>query len=73
MPFYSYKCNKCEEVFDAIQTIANREKPIKCKCGGTGTYVPSFKIGGVMGLPNGFAPTRSASRDKKPIGGADTK
>lgn len=35
MPRYSYKCKKCGEVIDCYSSIATRNDPIKCFCGGT--------------------------------------
>ena len=34
MPIYEYYCEKDDKVFEAITSIASRDKPIKCpKCG----------------------------------------
>ena len=33
MPTYHLKCKRCNKIFDAFATIADRNK-IKCKCGG---------------------------------------
>jgi hypothetical protein len=52
---------------------AKKDEQFCSECKKETTYVPSFNIGGVIGLPNGFAPTRSASLHKKTIGGVDTK
>ena len=34
MPIYEYYCKKDDKVFEAITSIASRDKPVKCpKCG----------------------------------------
>ena len=33
MPTYHLKCKRCNKIFDAFATVADRNK-IKCKCGG---------------------------------------
>lgn len=38
MPFYEYHCPKCDEMFDLMRSIADRDKPAECPtCGGTKT------------------------------------
>ena len=32
MPLYDYKCTACENTWDEMQTIANRNKPAKKPC-----------------------------------------
>lgn len=34
MPWFTYKCKKCSEIFRDYQTIANRNTPTTCQCGG---------------------------------------
>lgn len=34
MPIYQYLCVKCGEVTDKVRSIANRDVPIQCVCGG---------------------------------------
>jgi putative FmdB family regulatory protein len=40
MPIYEYYCAKDDKVFDAMASIANRDKPVKCpKCGREGVRI----------------------------------
>ena len=32
MPFYDYKCDKCENMFEEFNKIADRESPTRRKC-----------------------------------------
>lgn len=34
MPLYTYKCDKCDKVFDQIEEIRDRDKQQTCECGG---------------------------------------
>jgi putative FmdB family regulatory protein len=34
MPMYEYLCTSCKKRFDAPQSIAERDNPIVCECGG---------------------------------------
>lgn len=34
MPSYTYRCRKCDAVFKESTTIANRNEPTDCECGG---------------------------------------
>lgn len=73
MPIYDFYCKTCEEKCEKMTSYNKKDEQVCSKCSSRLDYLPSFNIGGVLGLPNGFAPTRSKSREKKPIGGADTK
>lgn len=46
MPVYSYRCNVCEEVTDAIRTIDGRNKCPPCeKCsGGTRKIISQYTV-----------------------------
>ena len=35
MPFYTYQCGTCRVVRDHVASIADREKPQACECGGS--------------------------------------
>lgn len=32
MPFYNFKCNKCEHAWDDLLLLKNRDKPCKSPC-----------------------------------------
>lgn len=32
MPIYNYECTKCEQVWEDMQTMSNRDKPTKEPC-----------------------------------------
>jgi putative FmdB family regulatory protein len=34
MPSYNYKCKKCGDIHISFRSIADRNKPSKCICGG---------------------------------------
>lgn len=34
MPIYTYKCNSCYKVQDAVRTVENRNDTPNCECGG---------------------------------------
>jgi putative FmdB family regulatory protein len=36
MPFYDYKCDKCEHIFEEMLKVADRKKPERKKCPGCG-------------------------------------
>ena len=38
MPTYTYKCEECGKVQDHVQTVAEREEPVECECGGKQQY-----------------------------------
>jgi putative FmdB family regulatory protein len=73
MPNYSYECSNCNHTENRIVLFSKKDEQLCGNCQEHTEYKPSFNIGGVLGLPNGFAATRSTSIHKKPIGGADTK
>ena len=61
MPLYTYACESCDNVFDDLQSISNREKPCETpcqKCGGKifKTVTPIKIVAGSGGLkvPDGF-------------------
>ena len=33
---YEYKCDECDDVFEAFRAVRERKFPIKCDCGGDG-------------------------------------
>jgi putative FmdB family regulatory protein len=61
MPFYSFKCEKCNEVKDELVS-AGTESTTCTTCGTQTVKQPSFRFS-AHGLPNGFASTRSQSRN----------
>lgn len=73
MAIYSYLCSYCNHAEDKITTFSKKDEQQCSKCNEKTTYQPSFKVGGVLGLPNGYAPTRSKSRQKKEIGDVNSK
>ncbi|PFP30227.1 hypothetical protein COJ96_05810 [Bacillus sp. AFS073361] len=60
MPFYYFKCTKCDEVKNELVAM-NTESTTCATCGALTTKQPSFRFS-AHGLPNGFANTRSQSR-----------
>jgi putative FmdB family regulatory protein len=36
MPFYDYKCEKCDHLFEEMLKVADRKKPERKKCPGCG-------------------------------------
>ena len=60
MPFYSFKCEKCNELKDEL-VRAGTESTTCTTCGTPTVKQPSFRFS-AHGLPNGFAQTRSQSR-----------
>lgn len=41
MPFYNYKCDKCDESKDELVKFSDADtKTFECQCGGTMTRVP---------------------------------
>jgi putative FmdB family regulatory protein len=34
MPLYTYKCDECDQLVDAIRSVANYNECPKCECGG---------------------------------------
>jgi putative FmdB family regulatory protein len=60
MPFYSFKCPKCEAVTEELVRMGT-ESTTCAKCGEPTIKQPSFRFN-AHGLPNGFANTRSKSR-----------
>lgn len=60
MPFYSFKCPKCQTQRDEL--VKYGVESTACRdCGEPTVKLPSFKSVAV-GLPNGFAATRSTIR-----------
>lgn len=60
MPFYTFFCPKCNVTADELVRMGT--ETTECKTCGTQTEkLPSFKTV-ALGLPNGFASTRSKSR-----------
>jgi putative FmdB family regulatory protein len=60
MPFYTFKCTKCNTQDDELVPMGT-EITICAKCGSPTVKLPSFRFS-AHGLPNGFANTRSQSR-----------
>ncbi|MGM0904234.1 MAG: zinc ribbon domain-containing protein [Bacillota bacterium] len=60
MPFYSFRCTKCNAVKDELVRIGT-ESTTCATCGSPTAKQPSFRVNAV-GLPNGFASTRSKPR-----------
>jgi putative FmdB family regulatory protein len=61
MPFYTFKCPKCNVTADELVRMGTEST--KCaECGEDTVKQPSFKTF-ALGLPNGFASTRSKSRN----------
>jgi putative FmdB family regulatory protein len=60
MPFYSFKCPKCNVTADELVRMGTGSTVCKT-CGTETEKQPSFKTV-ALGLPNGFASTRSKSR-----------
>lgn len=73
MPIYSYACPHCLHSEERIVQFKDRDTQMCSKCELETNYKPSFKTGAVLGLPNGYSNLRSKCKDKKTIGGADTK
>lgn len=49
MPYYTYKCEKCEKEDYEIREVEKRNEPKKCNCGGAMKLKignPPFKIKG---------------------------
>jgi putative FmdB family regulatory protein len=62
MPFYTFKCTKCEVAKDEL--VKYGTESTKCAtCGEPTVKQPSFRFS-ATGLPNGFSATRSQSRTK---------
>jgi putative FmdB family regulatory protein len=60
MPFYTFKCTKCETQCDELVAMGTESTVCK-ECGEPTVKQPSFRFS-AHGLPNGFANTRSQSR-----------
>lgn len=60
MPFYTFKCPKCLVTKDELVRMGT-ESTTCAECGSPTEKQPSFKTV-ALGLPNGFASTRSNSR-----------
>lgn len=60
MPFYSFKCPKCEAVTEKLVKMGV-ESTVCYQCGSPTAKQPSFRFN-ATGLPNGFSSTRSQSR-----------
>jgi putative FmdB family regulatory protein len=60
MPFYSFKCTKCNVTADELVKMGT-ESTVCATCGEPTVKQPSFRFS-AHGLPNGFSATRSQSR-----------
>jgi putative FmdB family regulatory protein len=60
MPFYTFKCTKCNATKDELVPMGT-ESTTCANCGSQTVKQPSFRFS-ATGLPNGFANTRSQSR-----------
>lgn len=60
MPFYSFKCTKCQTEIEALVRMGT-ESTTCHECGEPTVKLPSFRTVAI-GLPNGFAATRSTIR-----------
>jgi putative FmdB family regulatory protein len=58
LPLYEYKCQKCNDVFFELRSMADREQPIACpECGGEGEIMFStFAKGGQSRPEKGSCP-----------------
>lgn len=62
MPFYTFKCPKCDITKDELVKMGTTETVCET-CGSKTEKQLSMRFNG-HGLPNGFSATRSQSRDK---------
>jgi putative FmdB family regulatory protein len=60
MPFYSFRCAKCNVTKDELVPMGT-ESTTCATCGEPTVKQPSFRFN-ATGLPNGFSTTRSQSR-----------
>jgi putative FmdB family regulatory protein len=60
MPFYSFRCAKCDATKDVLVAMGTTSTTF-ATCGEPTVKQPSFRFS-AHGLPNGFANTRSQSR-----------
>lgn len=72
MPLYTLKCKTCNTEVEKMVSYSERNAQVCQECLSTMTFMPTYRFHG-HGLPNGFSATRGTSRDKKDIGGADSK
>lgn len=73
MPIYNYACPHCLFEEERIVSFKDRDGQMCGKCELETQYRPSFKTGAVLGLPNGYAPVRSKSREKRGIPDVNNK
>jgi putative FmdB family regulatory protein len=63
MPFYTFKCTKCDATKDELVSMGTMSTTC-ATCGAPTVKQPSYRFS-AHGLPNGFASTRSQSRKEK--------
>lgn len=60
MPFYTFRCTKCNTQADELVRMGTESTVCK-ECGAPTVKQPSFRFN-ATGLPNGFSTNRSQSR-----------